>query len=305
MSKVKVQHYVPQFYLNYFCNEQERLWVFDKQENKSFTTNPKNVGAEGYFYDLNQKNPNQQEQFLENLFADFEANFAVLFSEFIAGVSSGEITVLDQTTKSVLSKYLTIQILRTNETREHQFQLIKTLKQSIIDKGWGDQIDFSKFGLDESQIDRKDGHIHNLLMNIPARDALDEALSNHIWLVFKNKTGMPLYTSDHPVVKNPNIWDPVRSMSGYNSEGIELAFPLTPDIIFSIGERTFFKNAEAAENLVLDITDEQNIIYFNSLQVTNSYRQVYSKTDNFDLPKEMVNTHPDLRDPKRKRVDSA
>jgi len=303
MSKVKVQHYVPQFYLHYFTDAGGQVHVFDKTGGNVFSSNPKNIAGEGYFYD--SKNDKAGEQFLETLFADLETNFAPLLASYIAGIRSGALEVMDEAMKGMLSKYLTLQILRTNETREHNFQLLSVLKNSILESGWLDEEGLKKYGLTEEQLDRKEKHLKIVLMNTGLRDALDQALLSHIWVIFRNTTGIPLWTSDHPVAKRANVDDPVRSMSGYTSEGIEISFPLAPDIMITLAERTFFKDLEVIENCVVPMDDEQNVIYCNSLQVMDSYRQVYSPDNNFELAKEMVTTHREMSDPKRKRVDVA
>lgn len=50
MPKVKKQHYVPQFYLRNFSNDNKQIFVFDKFDKKIFSANIKNVGCQRYFY---------------------------------------------------------------------------------------------------------------------------------------------------------------------------------------------------------------------------------------------------------------
>ena len=52
MNKVKNQHYVPQFYLKQWANNKEQLFVYDKKQKKSFTSNVKNVVSSKFFYDF-------------------------------------------------------------------------------------------------------------------------------------------------------------------------------------------------------------------------------------------------------------
>ena len=298
MSKVKVQHYVPQFYLEHFANTQSQLWTFDKSTAKSFLTHVKNVASEGYFYDFKTGD----EQKLEKLFAGLEDAFAPIFRSFLEAIASGELTELDESYKRCISKYMTMQILRSNETREHHHQLVTGLRESILEKGWVTEEQLEANGLGATQIDRKENHLRNVVMNIPARDDMDRVLMNHIWVVFVNHSALPFYTSDHPIARMPHARHPILSMSGYNSEGIEIAFPVSPTVLIALSERQFFKDLEAVENSVLDITDEQNVIYYNAMQVSDSFRQVFSLTNEFELAKEMITTHEYLRDPSRKRI---
>jgi hypothetical protein len=302
MSKVKIQHYVPQFYLEHFANDDSQVWVFDKSTAKSFLTHVKNIAGEGYFYDFKTGPGSQDEQELEKMFAGLEGAFAPIFQSFIEGIKSGAITALDQSYKNLISKFITMQILRSNETREHNYQLMTGLRDSIIEKFGGTEADLEANGLGAAQLDRKESHLRNVIMNIPARDAIDQALMNHIWVVFVNHSSLPFYTSDHPIARMPHAQHPVLSMSGYNSEGIEIAFPVSPTILIALSERKFFQDLEAIENSVLEITDEQNVIYYNAMQVSDSFRQVFSAADEFELTKEMITTHEYLRDPRRQRV---
>ena len=55
---------------------------------------------------------------------------------------------------------------------------------------------------------------------------MSDALQRHFLIVGINDTEHPLYTSDHPVVRNPNCRDAARPYVGFNDPGIEFAFPL-------------------------------------------------------------------------------
>jgi len=48
--------------------------------------------------------------------------------------------------------------------------------------------------------------------------------------------------------------------------------------------------------------DLQNVIYYNSLQVSRLYRAIFCCEKNFELAEEMVNTHPELKQLNHKRV---
>ena len=51
MSKVKRQHYVPQFYLKQWHNEksEEQIYVYNKELRKSFSSNIKGVASSNYY----------------------------------------------------------------------------------------------------------------------------------------------------------------------------------------------------------------------------------------------------------------
>ena len=55
--KRKRQHYVPQVYLKGFANitkKKHLLFVYNKENKKSFKCNIKNIGQENYFYSFQE-----------------------------------------------------------------------------------------------------------------------------------------------------------------------------------------------------------------------------------------------------------
>ena len=55
-QRTKNQHYVPQFLLRRFADENERVHVYDKHARKSFVSATRNVASENCFYDLKEGN---------------------------------------------------------------------------------------------------------------------------------------------------------------------------------------------------------------------------------------------------------
>lgn len=60
-NKKKRQHYVPQGYLQQFCEDNEHINVFDKDTEKIFGCNILDVARELYFYDFPEFN---EEEFI-------------------------------------------------------------------------------------------------------------------------------------------------------------------------------------------------------------------------------------------------
>jgi hypothetical protein len=120
------------------------------------------------------------------------------------------------------------------------------------------------------------------------------ALIEHIWIVGINKTKQPLYTSDTPVVGRPHQ----STLAGFDSEGIEICFPLTPKCVLNLLERNHFGNLKRLDGKVRPLNAEQ-VRYFNHMQVTYSNRQIYSITDDFSHAKDLLDKHPELNDPNR------
>ena len=45
-----------------------------------------------------------------------------------------------------------------------------------------------------------------------------------------------------------------------------------------------------------------NVLHYNSLQIINSYRFVYSRENEFSVAKEIVNEEPEIGNPLRSRI---
>lgn len=69
MSRVKRQHYVPQFYLKQWHNDKsdEQIYVYDKERKKSFGSNIKGIASSNYFYDYPELTEQQQKEFIEKV----------------------------------------------------------------------------------------------------------------------------------------------------------------------------------------------------------------------------------------------
>lgn len=89
MQKVK-EHYVPQFYLNKFINENGLLHIYDLRQKKFYTQKPKNVCFKKNLYEVEWRNANLKlgkyvlVNNIENEFCRYESEFAILLQKIIA-----------------------------------------------------------------------------------------------------------------------------------------------------------------------------------------------------------------------------
>ena len=103
------------------------------------------------------------------------------------------------------------------------------------------------------------------------------------------------------MVKRGHKTDPLIGYQGFASEGIEIAYPITSKTILIICERIGFSEYQNKDGKCVFLTSE-NVTYYNSLQVVQSYRQVYCNEDNFDLVKNICEEHAEVRDLNRNRI---
>lgn len=306
MPKAKKQHYVPQFYLKNFTQDGEHLFVYDKIRRESFKTNLSNVASGSYFYDIPQeaietvKDP-VDPQIIEKTLAKYEAHFASALDTMLRTIRwTGRI---NHEQKSAMAFFMAIQFLRTRESRTYYMEIIRKGMKAvagIVAKSKRPDLSIDDIKVDVSE---KSGWAMQAKMLFSLDDVrlFAQALNNHIWLIGVNETGKHLYTSDHPVVREPHKMDPFLSYAGVASEGIEIAFPLSPQYILILCERKFHWYVEGLEGKAIRLQAE-NIKYYNSLQVFQSYRQVYCPSDTFYLAERICKEHPEVCAPDRDRV---
>lgn len=303
MSKVKTQHYVPRFYLKNFMDSNERIWVYDKKNKSTFNPSIINVACENFFYDNDEIDlVFNEEQYLEKLYSSKEAEFAPFLLEFITKLESDKINVITSDDRETFSNYLVLQIDRTKEHREESIQFYQAIIKQLRAKGvTEDQI--KEFGFDEEEINPKELHLESILTSFKMDKTFIDILKDHIWLVFKNETSQPFYTSDNPIVKKAHIIDKFISNEGYASPGIEIVFPISSKFILVLCEREYFKKCENLENKKISLSDINFVNYYNSLQVVKSYRQVYAIANSFEIIEELLLKMPNSFNIDRKRVE--
>lgn len=212
MGKVKNQHYVPQSYLKYFTNDKDQVFVYDKDTDKEYIQNMRNIASERYFYDFSLDDlPLEAKKEIEENMMDIigeqdgisiEDIYELLnnqpiekfFSNFIENhfkklldkirtrfVMSKDLTNAIAITKEEildLSYLLSLQIARTKEFRESYFEGEQKIMQAMVDT-----------------------------------------------------LAMGFEENDNPIVKRGHKIHPIMSMEGWGSEGIEICMPINISFI--------------------------------------------------------------------------
>jgi hypothetical protein len=131
---------------------------------------------------------------------------------------------------------------------------------------------------------------------------VEEQLFQHVWGISTNRTGAAYYTSDHPVTTHS--LDATRRIDpGIGTYGVEVSLPLSPHYLLSIVERKWISHYLPQllnrDGCMWRSHSIDNVTFYRSLQVRDSYRFVYAPVDDFALAREMCTTHPELREPER------
>jgi hypothetical protein len=322
MSDVKKQHFVPQFYLRKFADSNSQLFVFDKFTKQPFKANVSNVASESRFYDFHQDIQKEfQEkvargeaileedaeiiqkaldpQLVEKELANIEGDFVNVLDEMLETIDKTK--GIDPEHKLITAYFMAVQILRTPEFRRTLIELQEQTMAMMLEKWYDQHVAENNLYI---KFDERYASLEHaqFLFSPRLRESIFQTLSEHIWIVGINRTTQPLYTSDTPVVKKAHIKDPYKSYAGLGSLGIEIAFPISPKYVLILCERTAFLHYGPRECGSLSLNLD-NITHYNSLQVLQSYRQVYCSSQKFGLAEQICNEHPEVCTPNRKRFE--
>lgn len=276
---------MPQVYLRRFSNSREQINVYDKALRRPFLSNIRNIAAERRFYDsqlLEEATGNKQ--FIERHLSGIEGKYGEFSENFLSSLQSGQFRALRVRHRHFLSTYLVIQMMRTRESLTETQQMAE-VAQAIHRKLFTDR------GLvpppDEELLDGKSPSEmardlqHRSLIDADRIQTMANVLFRHIWLIQKAPRGETLFVSDHPFVKRPYIVDPLRGTDGIGCKGIEIMFPLSPQYILTLYERTHFSWMLPADGTLWQMRCPENVTYFNQFQVHQSNRFVFSNDNNF------------------------
>lgn len=291
MSKPKRQHYVPQFYLRNFGPNENQIYVFDKIERKTFSSAIASVASDKFFYEWDVLNAIIGEQFLEKKFSAFEGLISATLKNLVSSLDNDSFDGISDRVRFDLSEFVWYQMIRNPEGRiigqQMNDELIRVLKESGSSEGL-----FEKYGLSESY-DQKVEHLKILLSGNVADRVKN--IARKIWIIVKNETSIDFYTSDNPVVHYTHR--EVHHLAH------EMFYPLNSKYGILILYRDLFQEYEKFENKILYLKNDEFITFYNTLQVSQSTRQIFSKTGNFSHAEQLVISNPMLSDINRPRFN--
>ncbi len=314
--KSKKQHYVPQFYLNaWSIPEKHQIHVYDKSTKSARINNISDVASERYFYDANLKDVFSQE-FLEMLFPGnvapqedvqlieklFSEDIEKPFSDLIRGIleKAKEATpwhlkycyFINDEQKKDLSFFLALQLIRGKSTRDNIQGISNCVTQMITDMGAPDSV-VSEYTVSEEEA--KALHVQ-MLVDVNAVGDLESSFNRLTWVLGINKTQSKFYTSDNPICTIPHIKSPYASMSGISSKGVEVIFPLSPDIILIMIDGSYHIDYRPFERKIIEIPENHYIDSYNSKIAIMAKRCVFSSDGDFALVEKIKKRNPHIFD---------
>jgi len=289
-TKIKIQHYVPRFYLNNFVIKPRKhsVYCYDKTKSNYFVVSTKNIASESHFYDM----PNEEEQRIEKALNLIESSFAPVYEKILVNEDLGSLTSDE---KETVALFVVAQELRTREHRETIADMMKQAKKRIYKETLSEEFK-ERYGIDKWDTEEEVKSLHlNMFKQIPLYTEITLQMK---WILFINRTPVPFWTSDHPVNRfNPVDAKPHGNL-GLLCRGIEIHFPLSPKMVLSFCEPITYELLPGR----FEIKDIQNAIFENWLQVAHSTRYVFSNINDFTLAERILRENPSLREIDRKRI---
>ena len=303
MSTKKKQHFVPQLHLTRFTYDGELLHVYDKFTRRQFIKNKRDVAEENAFYNIPSElltgditENGIYPQMMEDLLSKLEGRYQKTLQNLLDTPPTG--TIHDEV-KGEMCYFLSLQILRTRDTRNLAREMQRAFLQSLVDELV--KLNFPDHtGLTPRAEITNDVISHLRLMLDPRIVApICEMLGKHIWCLAFNDNPKTLYTSDTPVVK----WNYIdhKYASGWAGPGVEIVFPITPRHALILLERQMFSQYLKIDRHWVEM-EANDVDHCNELQVVNSHRQIFSLTGDFQFIEDMYKSRPDLFAPRDDRV---
>jgi hypothetical protein len=281
------EHYVPKAYLDAFTNLDGQISVFDKVTRRLFLTNPRNVASERKFNDfpqtLDSSNPALY-QFVEKGLAGIESKGIPLLRKTVENALSIEIPtlrsprILSSKDRTNLAALTALQLARTRKDRELAQKIFSEVGLELLKEAKNDHDrEVSAQNLDrtynEDYIKRQ--HLEFLF---DAASKFAAILESKLIYLAVNRTAVPFWTSDYPVVRDSHQGRSSLPVDGLSSPKVKIVYPLSPQVAMIFLDPIWYSHWEGWNGKVKAIS-KQEVNHFNELQVKQSYRFVFSSSD--------------------------
>lgn len=314
----KHMHTVQRAYLEGFSileNNNYKIWRLDKTTGEVKKLPINKVVIENFFY------YQEIEKWLEQ---EIETPGIIVIKKIIDNES---VENLSQSDKIKVAKWIIVQDFRTREYNEKLKQFLNIQKELNPHE---DRIE-----VNEELIKALQAYMmQSFVTHAPL-------IADYNWCLCINNSNLPLYCSDHPIIRNNSFAKTLEIFTGkktfdrgegYFSRGFEFNLPLTPKLLLLLidtspmwdfinqypeKERYFLYQTSPSFKMLYKKTIEKcnelisyrhelfqmNIYYYNDRITSESYQYVFSKYNDFKMAKECLERIPESKNKERKRWD--
>jgi len=250
------------------------------------------VAGENYFYDTSGDQP------FEDFLAEIEGEFADAYQNILMNKDLKNLTENDRT---AIAYSVATQEHRTRVFRDEYIEVFEKLADRLREFNTSEELEEQIAEFDRGDNDTTARKLHKDFMLDAAWEFTEEILDLK-WILFENQSDSEFWTSDHPITRYNRYDHGWEGNLGYRSEGIEIYFPLSPDICLAFVDSTHFAGNPSKIELGKSDRGQDHITLVNELQVKQSKRHVFSKSDDFRLVDIILEKYPIFGDLDRERT---
>jgi len=208
----KKHHYVPRSYLKRFSFDEKHVFILRKNDNKPISVSVEGICAERDFYSMFNKNKTRNVN-VEKIYSKLEDNFpnkifGLIPKDLLHPYRDGA-AILNPTQKTMLIEAILLQIIRGKVVRDYGQSVAEQLYWDALDeikkkfknsKETASQFEFLEQNKD---IVLNNAIVGGSILPFIKRDEHSELrknLQNRNCIIFMNRTGVDLITSDDPIL---------------------------------------------------------------------------------------------------------
>jgi Protein of unknown function (DUF4238) len=311
------QHYVPQFYLRAFTNQNGQLFVVDAKQKKHFLTSPQNVAAERDFnrVDVEGMDPHALEKALANFEAEIAPAIERVKKEGAFKDAADRIAVvnlicalalrnprkrenIDGVMEEILQRMMEM-ALATKERWESQVEQMKA--EGVLEESAETDYERLKKMVKEKKYKFRMAKEYQIKLEIDHFNEMLPLFFARRWRIMKARaeTG-GFVTTDHPVCL---LWSKAEDRAGFFGPGYGL--PDT-DVLFPLSsELGLIGRFDGQEDTVE--ADFLTVATYNNAVIGHASSQVYSADDQYyymrKFPQPLGRGYSLLQDPNLKARD--
>ncbi len=239
-QSTKRQHTVPQCYLRGFADPQGWFYYFDKLSGHSNRVNVKSATAFENFYDFDPstlQDPADDPHWVEAMFSLLEGHFKQVLTQFVYEAKSGRVEVR---TADSMAHHVAIQWMRTKGYRVRLMEIEAGSIQAWLNHCY----ERDHPGMPPGKFAPGPGYAQVLQADAIFKDEnifrVAELFRGLYWIICRNPTNIPFYTSDEPVAMKEHPVVNETRVPLPPGIGMEYAFPLNKEFLLVMLDKRMY-----------------------------------------------------------------
>ena len=316
MTNSQLHHYVPRFLLCRFGRgKKDQVHTYDKSTGVAFSRAANKLAARYDYYDFVFMGEHMT---VEPALADVEAKAGKHIARI---VKERGLNLVDPIERGELARFFAVQLVRTPAQLATTADLFARMEAWLYSEGMPESYSAPDPHVGEGE-NAERAMMARRIANAPAD--YGQAFVDKDWVLFETDESHPYLIGDHPLAMYNEKTSELRGNLGLMDEGIEIYFPISPRLTLgmlcpSIGNRIHGELGGANKGChIVDTTRHhdsstplrllqamasgspfaiggEGSIFFNTLQIRNAERFVFSADGNFEFLKDMLKNDPTVR----------